>query len=92
MKRGMENCSQNLGLLLGEMELFRKQKERNGRVSWKGGYIGPGKVLLENFFLDLPIGQPWDDLKGFNSAGNSWVAQEILLLCFSVSLDFGKVT
>lgn len=91
-QRGWKTAPRTWGFCLGEMEFFRKQKERDGRVSWKGGSIGPGKVLVENFFLGLPIGQPWDDLKGFNSAGNSWVAQEILLSCFSVSLDFGKVT
>lgn len=65
---------------MAEMESFGRQKEREGRFSWKGGSIGPEKVFLANFFLGLPVGQPWDDLKGFNSAGNSWVAQEILLL------------
>lgn len=66
--------TKNLGFHLGEMESFRKHKEREGRVSWKGGSIGPGKVFLENFFLGLFIGQPWDNRKGFNSARSSWVA------------------
>lgn len=79
---GWKTAPRTWDFYLGEMESFRKQKEREGRISWKGGSIGPGKVFWKNFFLGLPIGQPLDDLKGFNSASNSWVAQESLLLCF----------
>lgn len=92
MSKGMENCSQNLGLLFGRNGIFQKAEGKGWKGLMERGIHRPRKGVSGEFFLGSSHWAAMGRSKGFNSAGNSWVAQEILLSCFSVSLDFGKVT
>lgn len=82
ISRGMENCSQNLGLLFRRNGIIRKAEEKEGKGLMERGIYRPRKGVLGEFLLGSACWAAMEDLKGFNSAGNSWVAQEILLLCF----------